>query len=38
VTEQVHAFHTADINGDGELDLGEFKQVGTPFFAPLYSK
>lgn len=23
----VHAFHTADINGDGELDLAEFKQV-----------
>jgi Ca2+-binding EF-hand superfamily protein len=23
----VHAFHSADINGDGELDLGEFKQI-----------
>jgi Ca2+-binding EF-hand superfamily protein len=23
----VHAFHTADINGDGELDLVEFKQL-----------
>ena len=23
----VHAFHSADVNGDGKLDLGEFKQI-----------
>ena len=39
MTEQVHAFHTADINGDGELDLGEFKQVRKrPLFCAILTK